>query len=80
MPEIQRHNRGPVPFEAARTISDFDPSCERCWQDAHEKATYGVSHGPTHNGSASCRQMRVTGHGAIAAGGTIAHCDCAGCF
>ena len=36
--------------------------------------------GPDHEGSSACRNFRVTGHGAIAAGGTVAHCTCAGCF
>lgn len=36
--------------------------------------------GPDHAGSIACRNFRVTGRGSIAAGGTIAHCTCAGCF
>ena len=36
--------------------------------------------GPSHEGSRACRNHRVTGHGAIAAGGTDAHCSCAGCW
>lgn len=36
--------------------------------------------GPSHEGSRACRNYRVLGHGAIAAGGTTAHCTCDGCF
>ena len=40
----------------------------------------GQDYGPGHDGSSACRNYRVMGHGAIAAGGTTAHCTCAGCF
>lgn len=36
--------------------------------------------GPSHEGSRSCNNYRVTGQGAIAAGGTTAHCTCDACF
>jgi ssDNA-binding Zn-finger/Zn-ribbon topoisomerase 1 len=41
---------------------------------------YPSAFGPSHSGSRACRQKSVTGSGAIAAGGTDAHCSCAGCF
>ena len=52
--------------------SGYDPDCRRCWR--------GNVFGPTHNGSRACRNMRLTGNGAIAAGGDVPHCTCAGCF
>jgi ssDNA-binding Zn-finger/Zn-ribbon topoisomerase 1 len=36
--------------------------------------------GPSHNGSTCCRNVRAGGNGAIAAGGTVPHCTCDGCF
>lgn len=51
---------------------DYDPSCRTCW--------IGGFMMPTHNGSVACRQARRTTNGSIAAGGTITHCTCAGCF
>lgn len=42
---------------------------------------YGALHGgPSHAGNPSCRNKQKTGSGSIAAGGTTAHCTCAGCF
>lgn len=49
-------------------------ACEQC------KRIKELGFGPDHNGSAACRNFRFGGHGAIAAGGDVAHCTCAGCF
>lgn len=50
--------------------------CPTCCRAAREAWDFY----PSHEGSSSCRNHRLTGNGAIAAGGAIAHCTCRGCF
>jgi hypothetical protein len=67
----------------AAHIAKFDE--ERCKTflrrfDCPTCRNHPDGYGPSHEGSRACRNYRVLGHGAIAAGGTTAHCTCAGCF
>lgn len=62
----------PLPTESPAEPAD----CAQCARDAERDV---FERGPSHNGSRACRNMRRTGHGAIAAGGTVAHCSCSGC-
>ena len=64
-------------------IAKFDESrCRRFLMriDCKTCRDFPGGFGPSHEGSSACRNFRVLGHGAIAAGGTTAHCTCAGCF
>jgi hypothetical protein len=62
------------------------PTCEPCRAvllaptRARLAARPAASHAPSREGSATCRNFARTGHGAIAAGGTVEFCTCAGCF
>lgn len=64
-------------------IAKFDE--ERCRRflrriDCPICRSYPGEFGPSHEGSRACRNYELTNHGAIAAGGTLAHCTCNGCF
>lgn len=55
--------------DAARDRTPEVPGCDVC------KRVADAGFGPSHRGHACCRMGR-----ALAAGGDVAHCTCAGCF
>ncbi len=68
---------------SAAHIGQFDEQrCKRFLMriDCKTCREFPGEFGPNHEGSSACRNYRVCGHGSIAAGGTVAHCTCAGCF